>query len=253
MNDYCVPRNEFEWRDTLLKCGCSKEDIWLYPYSQNSAIWNIPQGVFPLFDEVGRKNINVIPCDVFLEKYRTDKPKTSYSYPYRSLEGRVRELELKNDLFIRIIQRLHAIEVKSALFDDILKRLTKLEKKSDFDFVKIPEGLAFEKEYKEHVFTGNTVVCIPALYEMKTFGSGPEACSIVFNPKASPKNIPFSIALEYMRAGRKVRQEEFATGWYWTIAGNEVVDADGGRVFPSPEMPFGYTDIVGNEWTVLPE
>ena len=114
MNDYCVPKDEFEWRDILLKCGCSKEKLWEYPYSLHSQVWHNGTAVYPMSNMRRGGDLNRISMSSFLEKHRIDNPKTSYSYPYRSLE-----------------ERLHSLEVKSALFDDILKRLTVLEKKAD--------------------------------------------------------------------------------------------------------------------------
>ena len=82
------------------------------------------------------------------------------------------------------------------------------------------------------------------------------------NPKASPKDIPFEVALAYLKAGRKVGRR--GVGWMMASTTGALVDfvfMRGFGVIKHKEANGGYeeewtptvTDIMMADWEVLPE
>ena len=71
---------------------------------------------------------------------------------------------------------------------------------------------------------------------------------IRIDPEACPKGIPFSVALEYMKAGRKARR----ASWF-TLIGACILDNDirfdGGIGLPS----LWKGDLLATDWEVIPE
>jgi len=101
---------------------------------------------------------------------------------------------------------------------------------------------------------GSTTITFPP--EVKITGGYPTGkCMIAIDPKASPTNIPFEIALAYLKAGRKVRRDKWdpctrieprgpgAAGGLRMIVG----DTDTGEVL------IQQANLLATDWMVLPE
>ena len=74
--------------------------------------------------------------------------------------------------------------------------------------------------------------------------------TIKFDPKASPKNLPFSVALEYAKAGRKIKRTHWCDGAYAWIEGNVLTMKYGmGQVGPLTDY---MADTLKNDWCVIP-
>lgn len=164
--------------------------------------------------------------------------------------------------------RLHSLEVKSVLFDDILKRLTTLEQKKPLlldvfarlsGLEKAPDEHLQEYRYHQHQPHGGIVTAPPEplQQERKAFMCGVEYLEdgvnhlLYIDPKASPKGIPFEVALAYLKAGRRIRKPSFRAQWYWELRDGKIKDA-ASRSVCDGDIPFN-TDLIGSDWEVIPE
>jgi hypothetical protein len=84
-----------------------------------------------------------------------------------------------------------------------------------------------------------------------------ESWHIHTDPKASPSGVPFSVALEYLKAGRKIRWSKWAiqgmrveSRGHGSVGGMDVIT--GASQFICPFQP-SCEQMTSNDWTVLPE
>ena len=146
---------------------------------------------------------------------------------FSDLEKRVKELEEGNIILDKD-------------FNKYARRLEKLEKV-------VSEGMGERRleEFRRHY--PSSVTDIFTAPWTKVRGTG---YTLKFDPKASPKNIPFEIALAYAKAGRKIRRKD------WTEDDCYLYMADG-MVHASTSVSEAYRshlymgNLTANDWYVL--
>jgi hypothetical protein len=75
--------------------------------------------------------------------------------------------------------------------------------------------------------------------------------SIAIDPKASPSGIPFSVALEYLKAGRRIRSAGAKADYFRMDASGVYYHNDSG-VFREVD-DISMQGLLANDWMVLPE
>lgn len=163
------------------------------------------------------------------------------------------------DVYTEKWDKLHSLEVKSVLFDDILKRLTVLEEKKPLlvDMLSRIGKLEERDDPKEiqrlmEAYSGGFMAEIQA---NATAGNGYLAS---IDPKASPKNIPFEVALMYMKAGRKVRMKDWRSAYISIDSGvmmfHRGYDNHVERMcFVDAPLSGPMNSILATDWEVIPE
>lgn len=152
------------------------------------------------------------------------------------LEKRVKELEASRLRHAEAIARSH---------DGICntkQRLEKLEKVVSEEMGKNKGGNMWHPKYCSRFKRSEKFVVGAPDYESVVFE---------FDPKASPTNIPFSVALEYAKFGRRIRRPEFAPGWYWYIDSGRLMDSDRRLLAESDYHDQIVSGIEANNWSVI--
>lgn len=174
------------------------------------------------------------------------------------------------DVYAEKWDKLHSLEAKSALLDDILKRLTALEGCS-FEQLCHKYGEADSAWVIDTRFSGAVRACMSDamgaiqdrltkleerddpkeiqrlmgsynggfMAEMQARATAGNGYLVSIDPKASPKNIPFEVALMYMKAGRIAKR----AAWNGSIA---AIDG-------YPDGTLKLKDILATDWEVVPE
>lgn len=136
------------------------------------------------------------------------------------------------------------VYVSEALF--LEERITKLEEA-------INDRIMKEREFAEAEFERCKTDKDYCMLKYVTVKSD-VPYSLAIDPAASPKNIPFSIALEYLRAGlvalacRVWVDDGDESGWLWAVS-NGTIYQEGGRIVSECEMDDDY-DFT--HWLPLP-
>jgi len=75
--------------------------------------------------------------------------------------------------------------------------------------------------------------------------------NIIIDPTASPKNIPFSVALEYLKAGRRICRSQ------WELGACAVIRPGKGIVYECTTYAERFkpenNDMLSTDWMVIPE
>jgi hypothetical protein len=76
--------------------------------------------------------------------------------------------------------------------------------------------------------------------------------TVCIMPKGNPKGIPFSVALEYMRAGREVRRPHWFNAARWRIINSCIrqIYWDG---LDNGIAPVHHDSLLATDWEVVPE
>jgi hypothetical protein len=178
----------------------------------------------------------------------------------KALEKLQSMVEYHNRQVDRLVSHMIEAEQRQGVAGDVINTLLEYRNSSEQRI----EGL--EKALDEHLMqemarrTGTGVSAPPQV------GATNGDYAIFFDPKASPKNIPFSVALEFMKAGRRISRR--ASGWNMSATTMAMVDfvfMEGSEVrrhnersasfptnrtgpwFPLPE------DMLATDWLVIPE
>ena len=77
------------------------------------------------------------------------------------------------------------------------------------------------------------------------------SCCVVIEKNASPKNIPFSIALEYAKLGRRISNGAFAYGWYWTLLDGVFYSPEGKKIATYSKSHEWDDFVTRTDWEVL--
>ncbi len=78
--------------------------------------------------------------------------------------------------------------------------------------------------------------------------------AIVIDPAASPKNTPFSVALEYLKAGREVRRARWRDGALkYDYANKWITGSPLLMVADTNMIAIPVRDILATDWEVIPE
>ena len=125
-------------------------------------------------------------------------------------------------------------------------RLTKLEEALNRFMVET-------REEEKHPPTSGTPLAEPvhvagnSRWEVKSGTNDGGIAFINIDPKASLSGIPFSVALEYLKAGRKVRRPCFAPWWCWVISAGDITSLEGVTIHPQSK------EVLATDWMVVPE
>lgn len=106
---------------------------------------------------------------------------------------------------------------------------------------------------------GSTTITFPS--EIKITGEYPTGkCMIAIDPKASPTNIPFEIALAYLKAGRNVARStssstfvRFSGAWCIGAGLRQMCFGMGGGISEIGIYKPVQDDLAATDWMVLPE
>ena len=159
-------------------------------------------------------------------------------------KNRIRELEEGNVILdkehVRYMRRTERLE---AAFNEHLvkERENKPDQATKIDFDEIAEAL----KRGDRLFLRNDPPIMKEVMKLRGW-------DMAIDPKASPKDIPFEVALAYLKAGRKVTQAHWDDDTYLTVEhGCIIVSTVRCRAFDSPDDAM--KAILANDWLVLPE
>jgi hypothetical protein len=231
--DYCCPSTEAEWKsilDLAEALGIRLPVIYNGGWDTCPFIWYSDtvlndEGVCQLSKRSGSRNDPKINVPDFIAGMYAMK-EAKKNKPLSALNDGVRVVGTQSSYD----DRLHSLEVKSLLLDDILKRLTKLEERPPIDMREC-ENVKKDNPYES------------AVYEQR------DGWCYVIQMDESPKNIPFSIAIEYAKRGRRIRHSDWMFRPYAMITGGVLTWNDGIRIETHRMADW----IPSNHWEVLPE
>jgi len=250
---YCVPRNRQEW-EAILRLADSLGLLWK------------PFEYLTLSDST----FNSYRAVAFVDNMRFVKPvpnteckgESLYSPEFMNamyLERDMREWKAKREAaamnyssgFMDIAERPKKFNVPRLTVE---ARLKNLEKAFDLHLqehrnpkrtisVSDPEDTG-EKRF------GSTTITFPP--EIKITGEYPTGKYMVaIDPKSSPTNIPFEIALAYLKAGRRIRRGTWSRSRFITNKDGKIAP----YVAINIESVYGPWEInlLATDWMVLPE
>ena len=256
---YCVPRNRQEW-EAILRLADSLGLLWK------------PFEYLTLSDST----FNSYRAVAFVDNMRFVKPvpnteckgESLYSPEFMNamyLERDMREGKAKREAaamnyssgFMDIAERPKKFNVPRLTVEARLKNLEKAfdlhlqEHRNPKRTISVSDPWEIDLEK----FNGSTTITFPP--EIKITGEYPTGKYMVaIDPKASPTNIPFEIALAYLKAGRMVRRDKWEPSTRIEPRGPGA--AGGLRMITGASLDTGealvsQANLLATDWMVLPE
>ena len=198
-----------------------------------------------------------------------------------SYDDRLRSLEVKSLLFDDILKRLTTLEgniIAPSAIRDLVRmsetqdRLTTIEDtiqshklglEQHFDRLKVLGSLIKNLEERqpidmrecENVSQDDVDATRLSLCKRQYVNMTDHVDFVIqFDPKASPKNIPFSVALEYLKAGREVRRAQWRDGAFrYDYANKWITGSPLLMVADTDMIAIPVRDIIATDWEVIPE
>lgn len=261
---WCKPKDEKEWRavlDLAKSLGLAVNDKGVTGYTICPMVWSIgydgaSRGLISMRTEPpggNGSNLSDHPTPV------PDFIAAMYALA-EERKGETAKCGCPADDYIsgpvhmqRLTQELRPVFASQGDMLRAFKRLTKLEQALNDHMVKEREkelaGARAQKFWRE--LGGNPLISqdevnaqIDRIFSIKSVSKGDDHV-LGINPKASPKDIPFSVALEYAKMGRYIKRD---------IWEGFLVQKDG-AFFTQRGAPYNISSdcIMENDWMVLPE
>ena len=183
------------------------------------------------------------------------------------LDKRVAELEQERDKwhFLRDKEEQRLTKLEQALNDHMVKeRCLSIVDQAIYDNM-VKEREKSEKEDKFMNDVANKPVLSPdainaqidRICRVKSVSSSDDH-DLRIDPNASPKDIPFSVALEYLKLGREIARPHWCTPARRRVQPHGIGGVGGLRVITGAsydEGPFhpDTAEMVANDWLVIPE
>jgi len=204
-------------------------------------------GMYALAEQSKPETMIIPPTGSFTDRYfqGTDPIPSETEADLRRrlkfMEDTIASLDASPDELVGVRQL--RLQRSSLGITDINTRLSKLEAAFNEHLVKERENKSRIKRHR--LFLRNDPLIMKE--GMKLSG-----WDMVIDTKASPKDIPFEVALAYLKAGRKVTQAHWDDDTYLTVEhGCIIVSTVRCRAFDSPDDAM--KAILANDWLVLPE
>jgi len=249
---WCKPRNEQEWKAILDLAGVL--GVYAEPhdalYDNYPCVWSNGSGrVSQCRNEPCHKTCLVSVPDFLAGMYATAKEtniapaeaEADLRRRLKFMEDTIASLDASPDELVGVRQL--RLQRSSLGITDINTRLSKLEAAFNEHLVKERENKSRIKRHR--LFLRNDPLIMKEVMKLSGW-------DMVIDTKASPKDIPFEVALAYLKAGRKVTQAHWDDDTYLTVEhGCIIVSTVRCRAFDSPDDAM--KAILANDWLVLPE
>lgn len=136
--------------------------------------------------------------------------------------------------------------------ENLLKRIEKMEEALSEEMARVREMDDILAGVVRHVgYTSPAKDPLAGFPLGKAMAAMKKGYLIDIDPKASPSGIPFSVALEYLKAGRKVRRPGMGNGYIHQVLGS--YGAHWGTEKPFCAIQVIEAGLMTSDWMVLPE
>lgn len=287
---YCVPRNRQEW-EAILRLADSLGLLWKpFEYlTLSDSTFNSYRAVafvdnmrfvkpVPNTECKGESlyspefmNVMYLERDMREEKINREAAAMNYSSGFMDIAERPKKFNVPRLTVEARLKNLEkAFDLHLQEHRELLERIASNEERSDRDHFRIDyceprNRIVDELGFNPDSMTGpahRTKTVTPSKKLILTFS--PEyvdadyanGATIVINPKASPTNIPFEIAIAYLKAGRKVRRDKWEPSTRVEPRGPGA--AGGLRMITGASLDTGealvsQANLLATDWMVLPE